>query len=196
MATPKKRRKVLVFSVIVVVLLGLTALVIFKKRVIVITVQTEKVTRRNLTETVVANGRIQSVVQVKISPEVSGEIIDLPVKEGQQVKKGDPVVKIRPDDYIANRDQANAGYKSVLAAKTTAEANLRKAEADFKRNQGLLGARLISQADFDQYQASYEEAQAQLTSAERQVEVARASLDYAEKQLVKTTLINKYVDGL
>jgi HlyD family secretion protein len=189
--TSKKRRKFVVFSAIGLVLIGLiSAAVILRKRDPPITVQTEKVARRNLTETVAANGRIQSVVQVKISPEVSGEIIELPVKEGQQVRKGDLIVKIRPDDYIANRDQADASYKSVLAAQATAEANLRKAEADFKRNQQLLDARLISQADFDQFQASYEVAQTQLTSAERQVEVARASLDYAEKQLVKTTIVS------
>ncbi|MGD0650727.1 MAG: efflux RND transporter periplasmic adaptor subunit [Verrucomicrobiia bacterium] len=190
MAISKKRRKIVIFSVIGLVLIGLILAAVFRKREPVITVQTEKVARRNLTEIVVANGRIQPVVQVKISPEVSGEIIELPVKEGQQVKKGDLVLKIRPDDYIANRDAADASYKSVLAGKATAEANLRKAEADFKRNQGLLEARLISQADFDQFRASYEGAQAQLTSAERQVEVARASLDYAQKQLVKTTIVS------
>ena len=101
MAKSKKRRKVIVFSVIAVVLLGLTALVIFKKREVVITVQTEKVTRRNLTEIVTANGKIQPVLQVKISPEVSGEIIELPVKEGQKVTKGDLLVKIKPEFYIA-----------------------------------------------------------------------------------------------
>ncbi|MGA2139131.1 MAG: efflux RND transporter periplasmic adaptor subunit [Verrucomicrobiia bacterium] len=195
MATAGRRRRRIIIAIIIgLALVALISVILFKRREPAISVQTEKVTRRNLTETVVANGRIQPVVQVKISPEVSGEIVELPVKEGQQVKKGDLVVKIRPDDYIANRDQANAGYKSVLAAKTTAEANLKKANADFKRNQGLLGARLISQADFDQFQASYEEAQAQLTSAERQVEVARALLDYAEKQLVKTT-ISSPLDG-
>ena len=186
----RRRRRIIIVIIIGLVLITSISVIIFKRREPAISVQTEKATRRNLIETVVANGRIQSVVQVKISPEVSGEIIELPVKEGQQVKKGDPVVKIRPDDYIANRDQADASYKSVLASKATAEANLRKAEADFKRNQGLLGARLISQADFDQFQASYEEAQAQLTSAERQVEVARASLDYVQKQLVKTTIFS------
>lgn len=159
-----------------------------------VTVQTEKVSRRNITETVIANGKIYPVLQVHISPEVSGEIIELPVKEGQQVKKGDLIVKIRPDDYIANRDQADAGYKSVVAAKATAAANLKKAEADYHRNEQLLAARLVSQADFDQFQATYEMAQAQLTSAERQVEVARASLDYAEKQLVKTTIVSP-LDG-
>src|SRR5712664_1407060 len=74
----------------------------------VITVQTDRVARRSLTETVVANGRIQPVLQVKISPEVSGEIIELPFKEGQSVKKGDLVLKIKPDFYIASRNQAEA----------------------------------------------------------------------------------------
>ena len=150
--------------------------------------QTEKVTRRDLTETVMANGRIQSVVQVKISPEVSGEIVELPVKEGQQVKKGDLIVKIKPDVYIANRNQAEASYKSSLAGKATAEANLRKAEADFKRSQGLLEAKLIPQSDFDQAQATYDVAQAQLTGAEHQVEMAHALLASAEEELAKTTI--------
>src|SRR5207247_8398866 len=120
--------------VIGLVLVTLILTIIIRKREPVIAVQTEKVTRRNLTETVVANGRIQPVVQVKISPEVSGEIIELPVKEGQQVKKGDLILKIKPDVYIANRNQADASYKSSLAGKQNAEENLRKAEAEFKRN--------------------------------------------------------------
>src|SRR5947208_8007688 len=133
----KKRRKIIIFSAIGLVLAGLTVVAIFRKREPVITIQTEKVTRRNLTEIVVANGKIQPVLQVKISPEVSGEIIDLPVKEGQLVKKGDLILKIKPDFYIANRNQAEASFKSSLAGKTTAEANLEKAEAEFKRNQEL-----------------------------------------------------------
>jgi len=174
----------------VLIVAGLVWAVFFRKKEPVITVQTETVKRRNLTELVVANGKIQPVLQVKISPEVSGEIIELPVKEGQQVNKGDLIVKIRPDDYIANRDQADASYKSVLAAQATAEANLKKAGADFTRNQKLLAARLISQADFDQFQAAYEVAQTQLTGAQRQVEVARATLDYAVKQLIKATIVS------
>ena len=81
MAKSNKRRKVLVFSIIAVALLGLTAVVILKKRDVVITVQTEKVVRRNLTEIVMANGRIQPVLQVKISAEVSGEVIIVLSKE-------------------------------------------------------------------------------------------------------------------
>src|SRR5882724_5626414 len=133
MANSKKRRKILVFSVIGIALIALTAGAFFRKREVVITVQTEKVARHNLTEIVTANGKIQPVVQVKISPEVSGEIIELAVKEGQQVKKGDLLLKIKPDFYVANRNQAEASYKSSAAGKTTAEANLRKAAAEFRR---------------------------------------------------------------
>src|SRR5512135_2875259 len=137
MAKSKKRRRILVFSIIALALAGLTAVVILKKRDVVLTVQTEKVTRRSLTELVLANGRIQPVLQVKISAEVSGEIIDLPVKEGQKVCRGNLLVKIKPDFYIAATNQAYASYKSAVAAKTMAEANLRKAEAEFKRNEDL-----------------------------------------------------------
>src|ERR1041385_3605201 len=128
MAKPKKRRKTVVFGLIGVVLAGLVAVAAFKKREVVITVQTEKVARRNLTEIVVANGKIQPVLQVKISPEVSGEIIELPVKEGQEVKKGDLILKIKPDFYIANRNQAEAAFQSALSGKAMAEASLEKAE--------------------------------------------------------------------
>src|SRR5215471_5590130 len=130
MATSKKSRKKWVFAGIGLVLALLTAGAIFKKRDVLITVQTEKIARKNLTEIVVANGKIQPVLQVKISPEVSGEIIDLPVKEGQLVKKGDLILKIKPDFYVAARNQSMANYESSLAGRDTAEANLRKAEAE------------------------------------------------------------------
>src|SRR6266480_2295888 len=103
MASSKKRRKLIIFSVLGVALAGLTLLAVLRKKDAIISVQTEKVARRNLTEIVVANGKIQPVKQVVISPEVSGEIIDLPVKEGQAVKKGDMILKIKPNFYIANR---------------------------------------------------------------------------------------------
>ncbi len=189
MAKSKKRRKVLVFLVIGGVLLGLTALVIFKKREIVITVQTEKVARRNLTELVMANGRIQPVLQVKISAEVSGEIIDLPVKEGQKVNKGDLLVRIKPDFYIAATNQANASYKSAVAAKTMAEATLRKAEAEFKRNEDLFRNKLVSDSTFDEVRAAHDVAQAQLDSAVHQVDVAKAAVDSTRDSLEKTTIV-------
>ncbi len=188
MAKSKRRRKVLVFSIIAVVLLGLTAVVIFKKRDILTTVQTEKVKRRNLTEIVLANGRIQPVLQVKISAEVSGEIIALPVKEGQTVEKGQLLVKIKPDFYIAATNQANASYKSALASKTMGEANLRRTEAEFKRIQDLFQQKLVSDSAFDEARAAFDVAKAQLESATHQVEVARAAVDSARDSLDKTTI--------
>src|SRR6059036_3373989 len=128
----KKGRKIIIWLVIVLVLASLGTAAALRKHEAIVTIQTEKIGRHSLTEIVTANGKIQPVVQVKISPEVSGEIIELPVKEGQAVKKGDLILKIKPDFYIANRNQAEAGYKSSVAGKATAEANLRKAEAEFK----------------------------------------------------------------
>src|SRR6266436_7205031 len=115
MAKSTKRRKIIIFSLIGLVLASLGGVAFFRKREAVITVQTEKVTRRDITEKVVANGKIQPVLQVKISPEVSGEITDLPVKEGQQVKKGDLLLKIKPDYYSAARRSAEASYRSALS---------------------------------------------------------------------------------
>jgi HlyD family secretion protein len=194
MPKPKKRRKLLIFSAIGLALAGLAAVAILRKREPVITVQTEKVTRRNITEIVSANGKIQPVLQVKISPEVSGEIIALPVKEGQSVKKGDLILKIMPDFYIAARNQVEANYKGSLAGQATAEANLHKAEAEYHRNEELFRAKLISASAFDEVKANYEVAQAQLVSSQHQVEMTRASLTNAEVELAKTTIVSP-LDG-
>ncbi len=190
MAKSKKRRKVLVFSAIVVVLLGLTAVAVFKKREIVVTVQTDKVTRRNLTEVVLANGRIQPVLMVKISAEVSGEIIDLPVKEGQKVKKGDLLVKIKPDFYIAAVNQAKAMYESAQAGNAQAVANLQRAKADFVRNKNLFEHKLLSEADFIAFKAAYDVATAQLESSLHQVENAKAQVASAQDSVDKTVIIS------
>jgi HlyD family secretion protein len=194
MAKPKKRRKIIIFSVIGLALVGLTLATVFKKHDPVITVQTEKVARHSITNIVVANGKIQPVVQVTISPEVSGEIIELPVKEGQQVTNGEMLVKINPDIYIAALNQAKAGYESSLAAKASAEANLEKAQADFDRNQELFNRRLLSDSDFVSFKAARDVAKAQLDSADDQVNVAKASVDSAEEQLNRTTIVSP-LDG-
>lgn len=195
MANPKKRRKKIIILVVIALVLGVLALKAFsKKSDPVITVQTDKVTRRNLTETVVANGKIQPIVQVHISPEVSGEIIELAVKEGQQVKKGDLLLKIKPEFYIANLHQAEAGYQSSLAGKTTAEANLEKAEAEFKRNKELFDRNLISDSDFIGFKTARAIAAAQLESSTHQVEMAKASVASAQDSLDKTTIVSP-LDG-
>lgn len=194
MATPKKRRKFILFTVIGLGLAALTAWAVFGKRETLISVQTDKVARRDLTEIVVATGRIQPVTQVKISPEVSGEIIALPIKEGQPVKKGDLLVRIKPDFYEANRNSAKASYSVSLGGLSTAQANFTRAEAELKRNQELFDRKLISESIFSDVNTAFQVAKAQLAQAGHQIEMARAALDKAEEDLRKTTIYSP-LDG-
>ncbi len=179
---------------LVLVVAAVAAGVRYSRRDKPILIQTEKVQRRDLTEVVVASGRIQPVVQVKISPEVSGEITELPVKEGQVVKKGDLLVKIKPDYYLANRRSAEAAFKSAEAGKALAEANLAKAESEFKRNQALVESQLVSESVFIEVKTALDVARASKRTAEHQVDVARAALDRATEELSKTTIFSP-IDG-
>ena len=148
MAKTKSKKKIVIFSIVAAAGIGLAVVASLKKTEAPVSVETEKVVRRNLIEKVVANGKIEPVIQVKISPEVSGEITELAVKAGQFVHKGDLLLKINPDVYLAGLNQAKAGYESSLAAKTTATANLEKAEADFVRNKELFDHKLLSESDY------------------------------------------------
>jgi HlyD family secretion protein len=190
---PKTKRKgrgkfVVIAIGFVLVLAGFIFFALRKKEP-VITVQTEKVSRHTITETVIANGKIYPVMQVHISPEVSGEIIALPVKEGQFVHKGDLLLKINPDLTIAALNQAKAGYESSLASKTTAAANLEKAEADFKRNKTLFDTKLLSESDFIGFKVARDVANAGVDSADDEVNVAKAAVDSAQDALNKTTIV-------
>src|SRR5579872_6928344 len=168
----KKRKKRIILFVILLAVVALAVTAVFKKKEAAITIQTEKVTRRNLTELVVANGKIQPVLQVKISPEVSGEILELPFKEGQCVKKGDLLVRIRPDNYVATRDSSYANYKNSIANSNSAAANLEKADLEYRRNQELYKAKLISDSDFLTAKTTYDVAVATLAGAAEQVGMA------------------------
>jgi len=162
----------------------------FRKQDVVITVQTEKIARRNLTELVVANGRVFPVVQVKISPEVSGEIIELPVKEGQCVNKGDLLLRIKPDYYTASKRSAEASFQASVASKDLSAANLRKAEIEEERNKSLLDADLISASAYLEVKTASEVARASFRVSEHQVNVAKAALQRAEEDLAKTTIFS------
>ena len=196
MANPKsrKRRKKIIFTVILVVLGALVLTAVFRKKGVVYSVQEDKVTRRNLTEIVTASGKIQPVLQVKISPEVSGEIIELPVKEGDQVKKGDLLVNIRPDNYIAARDSSFANYRYALANSNTAAANLEKAQIDYDRNNALYKGKLISDSDYLTAKTTLDVAKASLAGATEQVGMAYASLQSSESDLSKTKIFSP-LDG-
>ena len=194
MANPKKGRKLIIFTVIGLGLVALTLAAVFRKREVVITVQTDKVTRRSLTELVVANGKIQPVVQVVISPEVAGEITALPVKEGDHVKKGDLLVQIKPDNYEASRNSAEANYMSALGGKTVAQAELDKAEAEFNRNQELFRTKLVSDSVMLDFKTVFDVAKLRYTNSVHQADQAKYGLDKARDDLSKTT-IQSPMDG-
>ncbi len=157
-------------------------------------VQAEKVQRRNLTETVMATGKVQPVTLVKITPEVAGEIIDLPVKEGQKVRKGDLLVRIRRDLYEAGLRSSQASLRSAEAALVTAQANERKAAAEFQRNQELFDKKLVSESVHDDLRTAVEVARANVASATQQIEIAKASIKRADEDLLKTTILAP-IDG-
>ena len=166
----------------------------FRKSDESIIVQVEKVTRRDLTELVVANGRIQPVTQVMISPEVAGEIIALPVAEGQLVKKGDLLLQIKQDNYKAGSNSAEASYKFALGARSQAEAEFQKAESDFRRNDELSKSKLISASVLMEFKTLYEVARLRLANSINQVDQARFALDKANDDLSKTTITSP-IDG-
>ena len=185
----RKSRKKLVWLVLLLCIgIGAGAFFYFRKREVVLTVQTEKLKRRNITELVIANGKIQPVVQVVINPEVSGEITELPVKEGQPVRKGDLLVKIKPDNYRAALNSAEANYKSTVAAQALARANLKKAELELKRANDLAASKLISESDLLSAQTSFDVMMASYDTSLHQVEQAAAARARADDDLAKTTI--------
>jgi HlyD family secretion protein len=188
MAKPKRKRKLLVFSILGVLLVAGLVIAKLRKHDPPIPISEEKVTRRNITEIVPGNGKVEPVTLVNIAPEVSGEIIEMAIKEGQNVNKGDLHFKIKPDNYMAARNQAEAGYKSSIAGRDTSAANLEKADLEYKRNDALFRAKLISESDYLTAKTSLDVAKTTLAGANEQVSIAKAQLDNAEADLSKTTV--------
>ncbi len=149
---------------------------------------TQKVGRKDIMETVTGSGKIQPEKEVKISSDVSGEIIALPIKEGQQVKKGDLLVKINPDLYQSGLKRARAAVQNARANLSQAEARLISAEQDFKRNKQLFDKGIISKADFDKAQTNYKVALATRNAARFSVNSALANLNEAQDNLSRTTI--------
>lgn len=162
----------------------------------------EKATKRNVVETVSANGKIQPEVEVKISSDVSGEIVELFVKEGDQVKKGDLLCRINPLIYESNSSRMVATLNGAKANLSNSKARLEQikaafvnAEASFNRNKKLFDQGAISQSDFDAAKAAYEGAKADVKGAEDNVDASafnvkstEASLKEANDNLAKTNI--------
>jgi len=151
-------------------------------------VTVKEVSLQDIVETVSATGKIQPEVELKISSEVSGEILELPFKEGQEVKKGDLLVKVNPDLVQSAVNRSQASYQNVKAGLQQAEANLKQAKADYERNKTLFNKGVISKADWDRSIASFESAVAGKNSAYYNVQSAAATVNEAKDNLNRTTI--------
>lgn len=187
-----KSKKLLLYMAIAAVLLVLILIIgksqgWFGKEGMV-RVATEKGARRDIVEIITANGKIQPETEVSISPDVSGEIVDLVVKEGDEVNKGQYLLKIKPEAYIMARNRAEASLNNARARLKQAEAQLEMASLDYKRNSQLFEQSAISEAEFEQSLTTYNTALAEKEAAEFSVESAQASLNEAEESLEKTSI--------
>ncbi len=174
-------------AVIVVLLLIGKSMGWFGKEV-TLKVAVEKPTRRTLIETITANGKIQPVIEVKISPDVSGEIVELAVKEGDRVNKGDLLVKIKPDTYISGLERAEASLNSANARLIQTEAQLQTAKLAYDRNKELFAQKAISQSDFESAESQYKVAKGDYDAARYSVKSADATLKESRESLAKTTI--------
>ena len=173
-----------------VLVAGLITLAVIKKRSanVGVLVTTEKAVVKTIVQTVTATGKVQPEVEVKINPEVYGEIIALPYREGAVVKKGDVIVKIKPDFYQAQVDQQTAAVAASRSAAVNSLVQLEKAEADLKKYQDLYDRKLVSDFDYVTYKTNYDGAKANRESALAQVEEAEGLLKQAKDQLSKTSI--------
>lgn len=172
-------------------------------------VATEKAETREINETVSASGKIKPHVEVKISPEVSGEVVELPIKEGDVVKKGQLLCKIRPDILKSGYDRAIASYNTQKASVGNSSQMLKQAEATYanqagiyKRSKELYDKKVLTVSEFENAKAAYEGAKASLEAAKQNVvgsqyglAQSQASVKEAQDNLAKTTIYSP-VDGV
>lgn len=177
-----------VLVVLIVLLVILTKTGVFGDRDNATEVEIAKVNEITIVETVSATGKIQPEIEVKISSEVSGEIIQLPVKEGQIVKKGDLLVKINPDLYTSGLDRSVSNYSGTKAGLSQADASFKEAQANYNRNKTLFEKGIISRSDWDKAIASFEVAKASKQSAYYNVQSASATVKEAKDNLGRTTI--------
>jgi len=165
-------------------------------------VNTELASNKTITEIITANGKIQPETEVKISSDVSGEIVELNIKEGDEVKKGDLLLKIKPDIYISGIERMEASLNSAKANVANSKARLAQVEAQFsqteltyKRNKKLFEQGAVSQADYDNATSAYQMGKADVDAAKQTVvasefavKSAEASLKESNENLIKTSI--------
>ncbi len=186
----KSKKRIFIWGGLILIILILVIAVSQKKGSAEIKVTTELAESRTIIESVSANGKIQPEVDVKISPYISGEVVELYVKEGDEVAKNDLLAKIDPEIYISNFERIEASLQMQKANMATANARLAqvqaqfiKAQEDFKRNKQLFEENVISQSDFDAATSAFAVAKGEVTAAEENVKAAEFSVSSSEASL-------------
>ncbi|HLN55135.1 MAG TPA: efflux RND transporter periplasmic adaptor subunit, partial [Bacteroidales bacterium] len=151
-------------------------------------VAVENAEKRTITETITANGKIQPEKEVKLTPDVSGEIVELTVKEGDHVEKGQLLLRIKPDVYISQRDRSIAAISSARARLAQSEAQFVQAELAYNRSKQLFDEQTVSKSEFEQAQAQYTVAKSEVEAAKFSVISSEASLKEANENLTKTSI--------
>lgn len=192
MAKKKNTGRRLVFIllgvIVVLVILGVVAAQFVNRDGGGVSVETATADVRAITQVVTASGQVQPEVEVIISPDVPGEIIQLPIQEGQQVHKGDLLARIKPDFYRAQVEQAEANVLQTKANLEQRRADMLNAEAELKRQQSLYDRQVISESAIEQAKTQYDVAKAGFDAAQYSVQSSEARLREAQEQLDKTAL--------
>ena len=187
-----KNNKILKILLPVAILLIVVALIGKKAgwfgKAVTVKVAVENAERRTIIETITANGKIQPEMEVLITPDVSGEIVELTVREGDNVEKGRLLLRIKPDVYISQRDRSLASISQARARLAQAEAQFIQAELAYNRTKQLYEGQTVSKSEFEQAEASYSVAKAEVDAAKFSVTSSEASLKEANENLVKTSI--------
>lgn len=187
-----KNNKILKILVPVTIVLIVLALIGKKAgwfgKAATVKVAVENAERRTIIETITANGKIQPEMEVLITPDVSGEIVELTVREGDNVEKGRLLLRIKPDVYISQRDRSLAAISQARARLAQAEAQFIQAELSYNRTKQLFEGQTISKSELEQADASYAVAKAEVDAARFSVTSSEASLKEASENLIKTSI--------
>jgi len=194
MTTKKSKKKIWIISGAVAVVVIVIVIALLKGgNNEGVKVSTEKVTKRTIIQSVSANGKIQPEKDIKISPYISGEVVELYVKEGDQVNKADLLAKIDPEIYVSQFDQSEAAVNTQKANLANSRARLvqlraqyENAKLSFERQEKLFQQNVISKADYDQSKASYQVAQAQVSAGEQDIIAAEFMVKSSEAGLKKS----------
>src|SRR5215831_8904970 len=189
-----RRKRQIIFAAVGFFVLWLIVSIALSKREKPIPVTTDKAVRRTILQTVSATGKVQPETEVKISPEVAGEIIELPVVDGMNVKKGDLLVHIKPDSYKALLEQQEAAISTAKATNLQQKATMLKTELDLKRAEEMITKKTISTQEYNAAQAAADVAKNTYESSLHEIERAQAASSQARDQFSKTSIYSP-LDG-